>query len=59
VTNVRKIRRRTPVVEYLKLQRRFAHLFRDGQIDPRVARLQAIADRHIEEYGLIEMEGGA
>ena len=54
VTKVRRIRQRTPVAEYLKLQRRFAHLFRDGQVDPRVARLQAIADRHIEDYGLIE-----
>jgi len=54
VTQVRKIRRRTPVVEYLKLQRRFTHLLRGGEADPRVARLQAIADRHIEEYGLAE-----
>ena len=54
VTNVRKIRRPTPVVEYLKLQRRFAHLFRDGKEDPRVARLQAVADRHIRDYGLLE-----
>jgi pyruvate ferredoxin oxidoreductase beta subunit len=54
VTNVRKIRRLTPVVEYLKLQRRFAHLFRDGHEDPRVTRLQAVADRHIRDYGLLE-----
>ncbi len=57
VTEVRKIRRKTPVVEYLKLQRRFAHLYRDGPEDPRVARLQALADKHIAEYGLIEAEG--
>ncbi len=57
VTSVRKIRRRTPVVEYLKLQRRFAHLLRDGHEDPRVARLQALADKHIAEYGLMEAEG--
>ena len=56
VTEVRKIRRKTPVVEYLKLQRRFAHLFRDGREDPRVARLQALADKHIAEYGLVEAE---
>ena len=59
VTKVRKIRRLTPVAEYLKLQRRFAHLFRGGEVDPRVARLQAIADRHIEEYGLLETEAAA
>ena len=57
VTEVRKIRRKTPVVEYLKLQRRFAHLFRDGREDPRVARLQALADKRIAEYGLLEAEG--
>ena len=54
VTNVRKIRRITSVVEYLKLQRRFGHLFRDGHEDPRVAKLQVVADRHIKDYGLLE-----
>jgi pyruvate ferredoxin oxidoreductase beta subunit len=54
VTAVRKIRRQVPVQDYLKRQRRFAHLFRDGHEDPRVARLQAICDAHIAEYGLID-----
>ena len=54
VTHVRKIRRPTPVVEYLKLQKRFAHIVRDGAEDPRVKGLQAIADRHIRDYGLLE-----
>ncbi|NMD07262.1 MAG: pyruvate ferredoxin oxidoreductase [Phyllobacteriaceae bacterium] len=54
ITHVRKIRKAVPVVNYLKLQRRFAHLFKDGKEDARVARLQAKADRHIAEYGLIE-----
>jgi pyruvate ferredoxin oxidoreductase beta subunit len=54
VTHVRKIRRKIPVVEYLKPQRRFAHLLKGDQIDPRVARLQAMADRRIEEYGLLD-----
>jgi pyruvate ferredoxin oxidoreductase beta subunit len=54
VTHVRKIRKAKPVSEYLKLQKRYAHLFRDGVEDPRVARIQAIADRHIDEYGLLE-----
>ena len=54
VTHVRKIRRPAPVVEYLKLQKRFAHLFRDDREDPRVMELQAIADRHIRDYGLLE-----
>jgi len=54
ITQVRKIRKPKPVSEYLKLQRRYAHLFRDGVEDPRVARIQDIADRHIDEYGLLE-----
>ena len=55
VTGSRKIRHRVPVAEYLKLQKRFAHLFKGGE-DPRVARLQAIADRNIAEYDLIAHE---
>ena len=54
LTNVRKIRQKIPVLEYLKLQRRFAHLLKGGYEDPRVQRLQKIADRRIEEYGLLE-----
>jgi len=54
VTHVRKIRRKIPVLEYLKLQRRFAHLLKGGHEDPRVQRLQAMADRRIAEYGLLE-----
>jgi pyruvate ferredoxin oxidoreductase beta subunit len=54
VTQVRKIRRQVPVQDYLKLQRRFAHLFKGGVEDPRVARMQAICDAHIAEYGLVD-----
>ena len=53
VTGVRKIRRPKPVTDYLKLQRRFAHLFKQGD-DPRIARLQAMCDANIEEYGLLD-----
>ena len=53
LTASRKIRRKVPIEEYLKLQRRFAHLFKDGWTDPRVARLQAICDHNIEEYDLM------
>jgi pyruvate ferredoxin oxidoreductase beta subunit len=54
VTHVRKIRRKVPVHYYLMLQRRFAHLFPDGKADPRVARMQAICDANITEYGLLD-----
>jgi len=58
VTGSRKIRRRVPVSEYLKPQRRFAHLFK-AEGDPRIARLQEFADHNIAEYRLLEPEGEA
>ncbi len=54
VTEVRKIRRQAPVTEYLKPQRRFAHLFKAEHEDLRVARLQAICDANIADYGLVD-----
>lgn len=53
VTGVSKIRRRRPVTEYLKLQRRYAHLFKPEPRNEVIARIQAIADRNIERYGLV------
>ncbi len=53
VTSVRKIRRKVPIQDYLRPQRRFAHLFSDGKEDARVTRLQAICDANIAEYGLL------
>ena len=53
------IRHRTPVEQYLKSQKRFAHLFnRAGEVSATdvVAHLQAIADRNIERYGLAVAE---
>ena len=59
VTNSRKIRRPVPVDEYLKPQRRFAHLFKDAAGTKRLAHLQAIADHNIVEYELLEQEEDA
>ncbi|MCI6574754.1 MAG: thiamine pyrophosphate-dependent enzyme [Actinomycetaceae bacterium] len=56
VTSVMKIRRPVKVVEYLKLQRRFAHLFKKGADPSVVDRIQAIADRNIRRYNLIDEE---
>ena len=53
VTGVSKIRRRVPVEEYLKLQRRYAHLFGDHGRPDVIARIQAIADRNIDRFGLL------
>ncbi|HTQ01529.1 MAG TPA: thiamine pyrophosphate-dependent enzyme, partial [Casimicrobiaceae bacterium] len=54
VTSRTPIRRQVPVTEYLKTQKRFAHLFGKGSEDPRVDRIQAMADANIQEYGLID-----
>jgi pyruvate ferredoxin oxidoreductase beta subunit len=53
VTSVSKIRRKLPVTEYLKPQRRFAHLFSPQPNREVIARIQAIADRNIRRYGLV------
>jgi pyruvate ferredoxin oxidoreductase beta subunit len=58
VTNSRKIRNRVPVSEYLRPQKRFAHLFPDGEADGRIARLQQLADRNIAEFHLAADDGG-
>jgi len=55
VTSVHKIRRRVPVDGYLRLQRRFAHMFRKGAEDvERIAAIQRMADANIERFGLLE-----
>ena len=53
VTGVSKIRRRVPVEEYLKLQKRFAHLFGKTPAMETIARIQAMADRNIRKFGLL------
>jgi pyruvate ferredoxin oxidoreductase beta subunit len=56
VTGVSKIRRRVPVEEYLKLQRRFAHLFKPELQTDVIARIQARADRNIARFHLMDGE---
>jgi pyruvate ferredoxin oxidoreductase beta subunit len=53
VTAVSPIRRQVPVEEYLRPQRRYAHLFGDPPRADIIARLQAIADANIARYGLL------
>ena len=55
----RKIRRQVPVEEYLRPQRRYAHLFGEHGRPDIVERLQAIADDNIRRYGLLRRRGGA
>lgn len=52
--SVRKIGKRKPVEEYLRLQGRFAHLFEREEGKGIIAQIQAIADQNIERFGLIE-----
>jgi len=52
ITGVTKLRRRQSVEEYLKLQRRFAHVFRPGN-EWQLEQIQASADKNIRKYGLI------
>jgi pyruvate ferredoxin oxidoreductase beta subunit len=47
----KKIKRK-PVDEYLKSQKRFAHLFRPQRNDAEIAKIQAIADVNAEKYGI-------
>ena len=57
VVGVSKIRRQLPVEEYLRPQRRYAHLFGDPPRTDVIARIQARADRNIARFGLLEPVG--
>jgi pyruvate ferredoxin oxidoreductase beta subunit len=54
VVSVSKIRRLAPVEDYLRLQARYAHLFRSPAGAATISRLQAIADRNIARFGLLD-----
>jgi len=59
VVSVSRIRRQAPVEEYLRPQRRFAHLFADPPRTDVIARIQSIADRNIRRFGLLDEEAAA
>jgi pyruvate ferredoxin oxidoreductase beta subunit len=54
VVAVSKIRRRVPVEDYLRPQRRFAHLFAPTVRTDVIADIQARADRNIARFGLLD-----
>jgi pyruvate ferredoxin oxidoreductase beta subunit len=54
IHSVSKIRRQVPVREYLRRQRRYEHLFKEPAREDVIARLQALADRNIARFGLLE-----
>jgi pyruvate ferredoxin oxidoreductase beta subunit len=57
VKSVLEIRRPQPVEEYLKLQKRYAHLFGKNPAVATIARIQAQADKNIRRYGLQARKG--
>ncbi len=56
VINSRPIRQRIPIEEYLKPQRRFAHLFKTETGTEAIRKLQAMADHNIAEFDLLRDE---
>jgi pyruvate ferredoxin oxidoreductase beta subunit len=54
VTSVLKIRKPVPVEEYLRPQKRFAHLFSPVRRDEVIDQMQAICDRNIRKFGLVD-----
>jgi len=56
VTAHTPIRHQVPVTDYLKLQKRFAHLFGNPPDLGRIALIQQMADHNIAEFGLLQQE---
>ena len=56
VTSVTKIRHHVPVEDYLKPQKRFAHLFGKPGQPEMLAQIQADADRNIRRFNLMDSE---
>jgi len=54
ITNVVKIRKKRPVEEYLKPQKRYGHLFGKQPNVVAIAKLQEMADKNIRKYKLLE-----
>ena len=54
VTGASKIRRQVPVEEYLRPQKRYAHLFSPKPREDVIRRIQEAADKNIRKYGLLE-----
>ena len=57
VVSVHKIKKKTPVDDYLKGQKRFRHLFGSDAGKSALAALQAIADANIAAFGLDAASG--
>jgi len=58
VTKVRKLKKKIPVEEYLKSQKRFRHMFSGKGAEEEIKAVQALADENIEKYGLLKKTDG-
>jgi pyruvate ferredoxin oxidoreductase beta subunit len=59
LVNVMKVPRQQPVEEYLKLQRRFAHLFKMPGGESQIKLIQDYANRNFEQYKTaVQVESG-
>ena len=56
LTSSSPIRHKMPVEEYLRPQKRFAHLFGKVPAVDTIAQIQAMADKNIRKYGLLAAE---
>ena len=56
-TSVRRIKKKIPVKDYLKSQARYKHLFTGDRGQAELGKIQAMADRNIEKYGLLGPSG--
>ena len=54
VVSATPIRRQVPVTDYLRLQARYAHLFRPEERTDVIARIEASADRNVSRFGLLQ-----
>jgi pyruvate ferredoxin oxidoreductase beta subunit len=52
VTSSTPIRYQVPVRDYLRIQARYAHLFKPEEKTEVIGRIQAAADRNIRRFGL-------
>jgi pyruvate ferredoxin oxidoreductase beta subunit len=57
LVGVSKIRKQVPVTDYLKLQKRYAHLFKDPPRTDVIEAIQARADANIRRFGLDDRYG--
>jgi pyruvate ferredoxin oxidoreductase beta subunit len=56
VTSSTPIRRQVPVRDYLRIQARYAHLFKPEEKTEVIGRIQATADRNIRRFGLASLD---